>query len=170
MKARIYTHSFKTRFGFFKLEATERGFYSLQFGKGLNGGKSARTTPHLKKLGRKLSSYLKGKKVNFDKVAIDWSGYSGFKRRVLENLRRIPRGKTGSYQFLAARAGRPKATRAVGQILHLNRLPIILPCHRILPKRGGLGGFAKGSEWKKRLLKLEGAPVDTRGEVKRGLV
>lgn len=167
MKTKIYTHRFKTSFGYFNLKATARGLYSLDFGKGLKKIVSNQANPAFKQWENKISSYLEGKRVDFGKVPIDWFGYTPFKRKVLEKLRRIPRGKTASYQWLARQAGKPRASRAVGQVLRLNRLPIILPCHRILPKNGGLGGFSKGVTWKKRLLKLERARVDITGEAKR---
>lgn len=163
----MYSYRFKTNSGYFNLQATSRGLYSLQFGKGPKDGKLTEAPLQLKQLARKLSSYLDGKTVDFRKVPIDWLGYTPFKRRVLEKLRRIPRGKTASYQWLARQAGKPEASRAVGQVLRCNRLPIILPCHRVLPKNGGLGGFSKGATWKKRLLKLERARVDITGEAKR---
>ena len=67
----------------------------------------------------------------------------------------IPYGETRSYSQLAAQIGNPKAVRAVGNALGRNPLPIIIPCHRVLAKGGGLGGFGGGIEMKKRLLKLE---------------
>ena len=90
-----------------------------------------------------------------------------FEKQVLKALKKIPWGEIGCYQDLAKQAGRPEATRYVGRILHRNRLPIIIPCHRILPKGGGYGGFAKGVQMKKRLLKLESCSVDTREGKKR---
>lgn len=167
MKRKIYSQVFRTVFGPFRLWGTDQGLYSLEFGKGWPGNRPSRSNPILKRAARRISDYLKGRKVDLGRIPVDWSGYAGFRKRVLENLRKIRRGETANYQFLAARAGKPRAARSVGQILRLNRLPIILPCHRILPKAGGVGGFSKGAEWKKRLLKLEGASVDKKGEEKR---
>ena len=71
--------------------------------------------------------------------------------------RKIPYGKTLSYGQLAAKAGRPGAARAVGNHMAGNRTPIIVPCHRVLPSGGGLGGFsaAGGVALKRRLLEME---------------
>ena len=110
-----------------------------------------------------LKAYLEAKSVSFEGLPVDWSGYKDSQRKVLEELRKIPRGRTKSYQFLAERTGRPQAARYIGNVLGSNRLPIILPCHRIIRKGGGMGGFSKGVRWKKWLLKLEGAGVDTQG-------
>ncbi|MBD3262385.1 MAG: methylated-DNA--[protein]-cysteine S-methyltransferase, partial [Candidatus Altiarchaeales archaeon] len=62
-------------------------------------------------------------------------------------------GKT--YQEIAGQLGNPNALRAVGAALHANPLPIVVPCHRVLSKKG-LGGFNQGWQWKRKLLELEG--------------
>ena len=80
-----------------------------------------------------------------------------FQCAVWEELRRIPYGATVSYGDLAARLGRPKAVRAVGQANHRNPLPILIPCHRVVGKDGSLTGYAGGLALKEALLKLEGA-------------
>ena len=161
-----YPSRFKTRFGTFQLWATSRGLYSLEFG-ARPGRREPQRIPRgirklLEKATREISSSLNGRKPAFDSLPIDWTGYRGFEKRVLGVLRKIQWGRTSTYKDLAVRAGRPRSARYVGRILHLNRLPLILPCHRIVPKAGGLGGFSKGLEWKRRLLKLEGARVDIR--------
>jgi methylated-DNA-[protein]-cysteine S-methyltransferase len=77
-----------------------------------------------------------------------------FQARMRRHLMRIPPGQTLNYGQLAARLrSRP---RAVGQALGANPLPILVPCHRVVAKNG-LGGFSCGVEWKRKLLKLEGA-------------
>jgi len=170
----IFGCEFKTPFGLFKILATEKGLYSLRFGKGAWIPRKAqkRKVPSrihflLQQAARKIRTYLEGRKTDFLSFPIDWANKRPFERRVLDELRKVSWGKTVSYQFLAAKAGRPHAARAVGQIVHLNCLPIILPCHRITPKKGGLGGFSKGIGWKRRLLKLESCGADKWGEAKR---
>jgi len=69
----------------------------------------------------------------------------------------VPYGRTDTHGKLAARAGRPKAARAVGTIMNRNPIPIVLPCHRIVGANGALTGYAGGLEVKRRLLELEGA-------------
>ena len=88
-----------------------------------------------------------------------------FARRVLAACRRIPYGQTLSYAELAAAAGSPGAARAVGSVMAQNRLPLLIPCHRVVGSRGKLGGFSApgGLETKVRLLELEFAAIGRRG-------
>jgi methylated-DNA-[protein]-cysteine S-methyltransferase len=79
-----------------------------------------------------------------------------FRRAVLETLREVPAGQTVSYGELARRAGHPKAARAVGTACARNPVPVVVPCHRVLPGTGKLGAYAGGPERKRTLLKLEG--------------
>lgn len=79
-----------------------------------------------------------------------------FKTRVFEVLKKIPRGKTLTYQQVAAKAGSPKAYRAVGSIIGTNYDPKI-PCHRVIRSDGGMGGYNRGIAKKIKLLKEEGA-------------
>ena len=63
---------------------------------------------------------------------------------MLEELRSVPRGQTVSYGELAARAGNPGASRAVGTACARNPIPIVVPCHRVLPSTGKLGNYGGG--------------------------
>ena len=78
-----------------------------------------------------------------------------FQQRVWEKLVFIPFGETRSYQWLAGAIRQPKACRAVGNANGKNPTPIIVPCHRVIQKNGGLGGFTGGTHHKKYLLDLE---------------
>ncbi len=168
---KIYSVKFRVPSGHFYLKATSKGLYSLE-AKGparrdVRSGERRiprRVRSLLEEAARKLSSYLRGRKVDFRRYPVDWTGLGTFQRRVLTELRKIPWGRVESYQFLAAKAGRPRGARAVGRILHLNRLPFIVPCHRIVPQKGGVGGFSRGVRWKKRLLKIETSRADTRSQ------
>lgn len=82
-----------------------------------------------------------------------------FEREVLEELRRIPIGETRSYGEIAARIGRPDAARAVGNACGHNPVPILVPCHRVVPSHGGIGEYSAegGALTKRRLLAREGA-------------
>jgi len=80
-----------------------------------------------------------------------------FTRRVLETAAQIERGQTRSYQWLARRIGMPKASRAVGNALGANPVPVVIPCHRIVRGDGTLGGYAFGAKMKRSLLAAEGA-------------
>jgi methylated-DNA-[protein]-cysteine S-methyltransferase len=81
-----------------------------------------------------------------------------FRRLVLETLHReIGAGEVVTYGALAARAGNPRAYRAVGTAVARNPVPILVPCHRVLPGSGGIGAYGGGPERKRALLELEGA-------------
>jgi methylated-DNA-[protein]-cysteine S-methyltransferase len=79
-----------------------------------------------------------------------------FKDSVFKIVRRIPRGQVLTYKQVAKLAGRPKAYRAVGNILHNNPYWPKVPCHRVIRSDGKVGGWAGGSKKKALLLKKEG--------------
>ncbi|MGH8607530.1 MAG: methylated-DNA--[protein]-cysteine S-methyltransferase, partial [Gammaproteobacteria bacterium] len=87
-------------------------------------------------------------------VPVTYPGTS-FQRRVWEHLLAIPYGETRSYQELAVAVGEPKAVRAVGRANGLNRISILIPCHRVINKDGELGGYGGGLRRKQYLLDLE---------------
>jgi O-6-methylguanine DNA methyltransferase len=78
-----------------------------------------------------------------------------FDRKVWRTLLSIPYGQTRSYAWVARRIGRPRAFRAVGRSCGRNPIPIVIPCHRVVSKSGGLGGYTGGLQFKERLLHLE---------------
>jgi methylated-DNA-[protein]-cysteine S-methyltransferase len=106
---------------------------------------------------RELDEYFDGRRDRFD-LELDWSLVGpAFFRRVLEQTARIPFGSVSTYGEVARRAGSPRAARAAGNALHDNPIPIVVPCHRVVPSTGGIGRYG-GSEWRKEfLLSLEGA-------------
>lgn len=104
---------------------------------------------------RELKAYLDGRLRSFS-VPCDLSGLPAFTRAVLRLTARIPYGRVRSYRWIAERLGRPGASRAVGNALARNPIPMIIPCHRVVRSDGQLGGFALGLGWKRRLLELEG--------------
>ncbi|MBI4775600.1 MAG: MGMT family protein [Deltaproteobacteria bacterium] len=67
----------------------------------------------------------------------------------------MPYGETRSYGEIAGRIGRPRSGRAVGGALHVNPLPLVIPCHRVIGKNGSLVGFGGGLDLKARLIDLE---------------
>jgi methylated-DNA-[protein]-cysteine S-methyltransferase len=102
----------------------------------------------------RFQAYFNGDKIDFqDKL--DLSGATPFQRRVWEIARLIPYGDSKSYKWVAEQIGKPRASRAVGQALAKNPLPIIVPCHRVITTDGGLGGFRGGLAMKRQLLYLE---------------
>jgi methylated-DNA-[protein]-cysteine S-methyltransferase len=104
---------------------------------------------------RELDEYFDGKRTGFD-IPIDWRLHDGFARRVLRATARIPFGRVLTYGDVAAKAGSPRAYRAAGNALGSNRMPIVVPCHRVVASGGKLGGYTGGIERKEYLLGLEG--------------
>ena len=101
---------------------------------------------------------------------VDLSALPAFEREVLMGLTRIPRGEVRPYAWLAREVGRPRAVRAVGNALAKNPVPLILPCHRVVPTSGGVGRYALGGDLKRQLLEREGVPVDElEGLARRGV-
>ena len=100
-----------------------------------------------------LEAYFAGELTDFD-LPLDLQG-SDFQLKVWEALRRIPYGRVRTYADIAKAIGDPKATRAVGGANHVNPVPIIVPCHRVVAANGKLGGFACGTDYKRWLLDVE---------------
>ena len=95
--------------------------------------------------------------------AIEGEGYNppieligtAFQKQVWSELRKVSWGQTITYKELATRIGKPEAYRAVANAVGANRLAVIVPCHRVIPVRGGVGGYRWGSELKVKLLERE---------------
>ncbi|MBM4289258.1 MAG: methylated-DNA--[protein]-cysteine S-methyltransferase [Deltaproteobacteria bacterium] len=103
---------------------------------------------------REISRYFNSDPAYFQNVPVDLKG-TPFQIRVWQELQKIPPGQTISYRELAARIGNPKASRAVGQAVGANPIPIIIPCHRVIASNGSLGGYSSGLDRKRWLLKHE---------------
>jgi methylated-DNA-[protein]-cysteine S-methyltransferase len=106
---------------------------------------------------RRLRRYFAGERVSFEDLPVSFSRGTDFERRVWSELRKVPHGRLITYGELATRIGAPAASRAVGRALAANPVPIVVPCHRVVRKGGGLGGFSAGLEKKRALLELEKA-------------
>jgi methylated-DNA-[protein]-cysteine S-methyltransferase len=104
---------------------------------------------------RELDEYFAGRRRQFE-LPLDWRLTRGFARRVLRATAKIPYGATATYKQVAGVAGNPLASRAAGNALGSNPIPIVVPCHRILHSGGGLGGYTGGLEKKRVLLGVEG--------------
>ena len=103
---------------------------------------------------RELERYFTGALRRFE-TPLDWRLTAGFGRRVLQATARIPFGSRSTYMRVAAQAGSPRASRAAGNALGSNPIPIIVPCHRVLHTGGGLGGYTGGLDRKRLLLEIE---------------
>jgi methylated-DNA-[protein]-cysteine S-methyltransferase len=107
---------------------------------------------------RQISEYLDGKRTQLN-LPTDLSRLTPFQRDVLNATAGIPRGQVSTYADIARRLGRPKSSRAVGQALGSNPVPIVIPCHRVIASNGSLGGYSGGGGVRSKafLLQLEGA-------------
>ena len=107
---------------------------------------------------RELDEYFDRKRHSFT-LPVDLTPIRGFGRRVLEQTAGIPFGAVATYREVATRAGSPRASRAAGNALASNPVPIVVPCHRVVHSGGGLGGYTGGLDRKIALLQLEGVEI-----------
>lgn len=110
--------------------------------------------PLFKRVKKELEEYFQARRQEFDLPLDPYPPGTDFQNNVWAALREVPFGEVVSYSDLARWAGRPKAVRAAGAACGANRLPLLIPCHRVVAKEG-LGGFGGGLKMKKQLLKLE---------------
>ncbi len=160
---------FETRLGWMGVAFSPRGIVSLQLPRAaraeavrdlqraFSDGVVAEQIPE--EIAGELADYAEGRCRAFN-LPLDLSAVKPFQLAVLSAISRIPFGETRSYGWVARAIGRPGAARAVGQALHTNPIPIIIPCHRVIASNGHLGGYGGGLEMKKRLLQLEGAALN----------
>ncbi len=109
------------------------------------------------KILKEFENYFKGEKedFNFSKKMIDYKNLKDFQKKVFKELLKVNWGKIVTYSELAEKLGNKNLKRAIGQALKRNPFPIIIPCHRVIGKKG-LTGFSGGLEWKRKLLEIEG--------------
>ncbi len=106
-----------------------------------------------RRLKKELERYFAGKAADFDFEVV----YPANSERILREVRKIPYGKTTTYGELAKKL--KTSPRAVGAALRANRVPVIVPCHRVVGK-GWPGGYSGGLEIKLKLLELEGVSLE----------
>ena len=158
---------FRTELGWMGVELSPQGVWRLVFDQvsaaaarralGGAGRDVSDAEERLDDVVARLSEYARGDADALTDVEVDWGGRTPFQVRVLQACRRIPPGQTRSYAQLAALVGSPLAARAVGTVMAQNRVPLIIPCHRVVGSDGALGGFSSrsGLRMKRRLLDLE---------------
>jgi len=166
VREKILYSIFKTKFGYMGIAANAYGLTTIILPQrdkekvlSLIKEKSCkndlvRNEKYFKGIKSSLINYFEGGKIVFN-YSLDIRFATEFERKVWQATQAIPYGEVRSYQFIAERAGSPKAFRAVGQALKKNPLPIIIPCHRVIQSNGKLGGFLGGIELKKILLRIE---------------
>jgi methylated-DNA-[protein]-cysteine S-methyltransferase len=120
------------------------------------GAEAQESRPALDRVRLELDEYFAGRRRRFD-FTLDWSLIGPFAQRVLRATAAIPFGGVSTYAEVAAQAGSPRGSRAAGNALGSNPIPIVIPCHRVLRSGGALGGYGGGLERKRHLLALEGA-------------
>ena len=143
---------FETPLGKIIAVADEEGLCSLDFDE--NASASDEENVHLIQLQRELTEYFEGKRKTFD-VRLNPKG-TPFQRAVWRTLCDIPYGSVISYSQEAQMLSHAKAVRAVANANGKNPIPIIIPCHRVIAKGGGLGGYSGGLWRKEVLLRVEG--------------
>jgi methylated-DNA-[protein]-cysteine S-methyltransferase len=159
--------SLDSPFGKLTVAATERGLVRLAFPEedrdAVLERLASRISPRiveapgpLDSIRRELDEYFAGSRQQFE-LPLDWTLVGPFARRVLRAAGEIPYGSVLSYTQVAAEAGSPRGSRAAGNALGSNPIPIVVPCHRVLRSGGALGGYAGGLERKRWLLELESA-------------
>lgn len=138
------------------LEFTDRKMLETEFGdlqKRLGAEVLLGENEHIRQLKQELKEYFAGDRTSFD-VSLHTPG-TDFQQAVWHTLTTIPYGTTTSYQAMAQQLANPKAVRAVGRANGMNRVAIVIPCHRVVGKNGALTGYAGGLERKKWLLEFE---------------
>ena len=125
------------------------------------GAVAAEPPPAIRDLIALMRRYFAGEQVDFSAVSVDVPQVSALHRKIYEAARAISWGRTASYGELARAVGAPQEAREVGQAMARNRVPIVVPCHRVLASGGKIGGFSApgGTVTKERLLWLEGVRV-----------
>jgi len=111
-------------------------------------------TDFLDLLVSEMEQYFRGTLREFT-TSLDVSAHTPFRQKVWEIDCQIPYGQTRTYGWVAGQLDKPRAARAVGGALAANPIPIVIPCHRVVAKDGGLCGYAGGIQVKADLLALE---------------
>jgi methylated-DNA-[protein]-cysteine S-methyltransferase len=107
---------------------------------------------------RELDEYFDGRRRKFG-FRVDWVLMGPFQQKVLKATYRIPFGRVATYRDVASKAGAPNGSRAAGNALGANPIPIVVPCHRVVRTGGALGGYTGGLHRKEFLLELEGVEL-----------
>ena len=126
------------------------------------GYKKRRTiAKHLDHSAKRIAQHLRGRPVDLGEVILDLEHLPEPRRKIYAALRKVPRGTTLTYAELAEKAGMPGTQQSVGTAMGENPCPVVVPCHRVLPASGKLGGYSApgGAETKARILRIEGMNI-----------
>jgi methylated-DNA-[protein]-cysteine S-methyltransferase len=91
--------------------------------------------------------------------------FTPFQRAVLQAVSNIPYGEVRTYEEIADAVGHPRAARAVGEVMRTNRIPVLIPCHRVVRSGGDIGRYSPDPSLKRLLLLSEGVPFDEKKEI-----
>ena len=144
---------YQSPIGLLEIEGSVHGVSAIRFVEQA-GSDSVEVPPVLTRCRQQLTEYFAGQRKRFE-VKLDLRNASHFYREVWRLVQAIPYGRTRSYSTIAQTLERPNASRAVGQANGRNPVPIIIPCHRVIGKNGGLTGYAYGLKIKETLLAIE---------------
>ena len=157
----IHWSVISTSLGDMLVAATEKGVCCLSFGEGEQELRARFPKADLVEgsgefcsLSEQVVAAVEEPSSDNSHIPLDVKG-TAFQQRCWEALRQIPAGETRSYGEQAAMLGNPKASRAVGSANGANNIAVLIPCHRVVPASGGVGGYAYGPEIKAELLKRE---------------
>jgi methylated-DNA-[protein]-cysteine S-methyltransferase len=142
----------ETPIGFLAIQGNEKGIASITFLDDHPG--KIEEHDYLAECTDQLKQYFDGKRKLFDSIALHYCA-TDFQKSVWDSLMDVPFGEVITYGELAQRAGHEGAARAVGTAMNVNPLPIIIPCHRVLPSDRSLGQYASGPGRKMWLLQHE---------------
>jgi len=141
-----------TPIGELTLASTEKGLASIHFGKQVPQGAVLDAKANRIFI-TQIEEYFQGRLTDFD-LPLDFEG-TPFQISVWRELLQIPYGQTRTYGEIAKKLGKPGAARAVGMANHDNRIPIVVPCHRVVGHNGSLTGYAGGLHIKQQHLSIE---------------
>jgi O-6-methylguanine DNA methyltransferase len=140
--------------GEFDLELGEHGISSLVE----PTGDPSDAEPVPSELAKALDAHLRGESSS---LQLDLQGVTPLSQHVLAKLLEIPRGEVRSYSWVAREVGNPKAVRAVASAVARNPIPVLIPCHRVLPTNGAVGEYSLGGpKEKRRILEFESVDLD----------
>ncbi len=144
-----YFDSISSPIGKIKIYASDTGITKIDFDDNILA--EPNSNHHTERAKTQLSAYFEGELTTFD-IPLDFEEATQFQVAVWNELCKIPFGSTVSYQRIADKLNNPKAVRAVGLANGKNRIPIVVPCHRVIGSDGSLTGFAWGLDIKRKLL------------------
>ena len=145
-----YKKYYKSPVGFLEIIADNKNILAINFVKNKQADKS---NALITKCVVQLREYFQGQRKKFD-LPIKLAG-TAWQNKVYLALSQIPYGTVISYKDLAEMSDNPQASRAIGQAVNKNKVPIIIPCHRVMGSSGKLAGYAGGLWRKKQLLRQE---------------